>query len=191
MRVCSVLSSSLRSHGLLLCSWILSGKKILEWLATSSSGRSSQSRDETHVSCVSCIGRQILYHWATWEAIKFIVLALSHFSHVRLFVTLWTVTRESSLSMGFSRQEYRNRLPWPPPGMITQLKNYVSFPLNSALEHLAVVLKPTPYTHFLIYQGAPFISYVHLQSDRIKVAYFQVSDFHEAQYNGKSCLPFL
>ena len=21
----------------------------------------------THVSCVSCIGRQILYHWATWE----------------------------------------------------------------------------------------------------------------------------
>ena len=68
MRVCSVLSSSLRSHGLLLCSWILSGKKILEWLATSSSGRSSQSRDETHVSCVSCIGRQILYHWATWEA---------------------------------------------------------------------------------------------------------------------------
>ena len=142
-------------------------------------------------SCVSCIGRQILYHWATWEAIKFIVLALSHFSHVWLFVTLWTVTRESSLSMGFSRQEYRNRLPWPPPGMITQLKNYVSFPLNSALEHLAVVLKPTPYTHFLIYQGAPFISYVHLQSDRIKVAYFQVSDFHEAQYNGKSCLPFL
>ena len=25
-------------------------------------------RDRTHVSCVSCIGRQILYHWATWEA---------------------------------------------------------------------------------------------------------------------------
>ena len=116
---------------------------------------------------------------------------LSHFSHVRLFVTLWAVTRESSLSMGFSRQESRSQLPCPPPGTITQLKNYVSFPLNSALEHLAVVLKPTPYTHFLIYQGAPFISYVHLQSDRIKVAHFQVSDFHEAQYNGKSCLPCL
>ena len=24
-------------------------------------------RDWTRVSCVSCIGRQILYHWATWE----------------------------------------------------------------------------------------------------------------------------
>ena len=28
---------------------------------------SSWSRDQTHVSCVSCIGRWILYHWATWE----------------------------------------------------------------------------------------------------------------------------
>ena len=29
---------------------------------------SSWPRDWTWVSCVSCIGRQILYHWATWEA---------------------------------------------------------------------------------------------------------------------------
>ena len=27
-------------------------------------------------------------------------------SHVKLFVTLWTVARQSPLSMGFSRQEY-------------------------------------------------------------------------------------
>ena len=27
-----------------------------------------KGRDQTQVSCVSCIGRQILYHWATWEA---------------------------------------------------------------------------------------------------------------------------
>ena len=33
---------------------------------TSSSKTSSQPRDWTHVSC---IGRQILYHWATWEAL--------------------------------------------------------------------------------------------------------------------------
>ena len=31
---------------------------------------------------------------------------LSHFSRVRLFVTLWTVAHEAPLSMGFSRQEY-------------------------------------------------------------------------------------
>ena len=34
------------------------------------------------------------------------VCVLSHFSHVWLFVTPWTVTRQVPLSMGFSRQEY-------------------------------------------------------------------------------------
>ena len=39
--------------------------RILEWVAISSSGGSSQPRDWT---CTSCIGRRILYHWATREA---------------------------------------------------------------------------------------------------------------------------
>ena len=34
-------------------------------------------------------------------------------SRVRLFVTPWTVTLQVPLSMGFSRQEYRSRLPFP------------------------------------------------------------------------------
>ena len=38
---------------------------VLEWVAISSFRRSPQPRDWT---CVSCIGRRILYHWATWEA---------------------------------------------------------------------------------------------------------------------------
>ena len=42
--------------------------RILEWVAISSSRGSSQPRDPTWVSYVSCIGRWILYHWATWEA---------------------------------------------------------------------------------------------------------------------------
>ena len=29
---------------------------------------SSQPRDQICVSCASCLSRQILYHWATWEA---------------------------------------------------------------------------------------------------------------------------
>ena len=41
---------------------------------------------------------------------------LSYFSHVRLFVTLWTVALKAPLSMGFSRKEYWNGLPWPSPG---------------------------------------------------------------------------
>ena len=34
---------------------------------------------------------------------------------VQLFVTPWTVARQAPLSMGFSRQEYWSRLPFPPP----------------------------------------------------------------------------
>ena len=36
---------------------------------------------------------------------------LSHFSHVWLFATLWTVACQASLSMGYSRQEYWSGLP--------------------------------------------------------------------------------
>ena len=41
---------------------------------------------------------------------------LSCFSCVRLFVTLWTLAHQTSLSTGFSRQEYWSGLPFPSPG---------------------------------------------------------------------------
>ena len=47
---------------------------------------------------------------------------LSHFSHVRLFVTLWTVAYQAPLSMGFSRQECWSGLPRPPPGDLPDLR---------------------------------------------------------------------
>ena len=37
-------------------------------------------------------------------------------SHVLLFVTPWTVAHQVPLSMGFSRREYWNGLPFPSPG---------------------------------------------------------------------------
>ena len=37
-------------------------------------------------------------------------------SRVQIFVTTWTVARQSPLSMGFPRQEYWNGLPFTPPG---------------------------------------------------------------------------
>ena len=39
--------------------------RILEWVAMPSSRGSSQPRDWTHISYVSCIDSLILYHWAT------------------------------------------------------------------------------------------------------------------------------
>ena len=42
---------------------------ILEWVVISSRRGSSWTRDRT---CISCIGRQILYHCAIWEVLLFI-----------------------------------------------------------------------------------------------------------------------
>ena len=43
--------------------------RLLEWVAISSSRGSSRPRDQTHVSYVSCIGRQVLFPTsAAWEA---------------------------------------------------------------------------------------------------------------------------
>ena len=50
---CSLPGSSIR--GILLA-------RILEWVAISFSRGSSWPRDQTHISCIPCIGRQILYH---------------------------------------------------------------------------------------------------------------------------------
>ena len=46
---------------------------------------------------------------------------LSRFSHVWLFVTLWTVARQAPLPKGFSRQEYWQGLPCPLPGDLSNL----------------------------------------------------------------------
>ena len=51
---CSLPASS--AHGILQA-------RILKWVAMPSSRVSSQPRDQTHVSYVFCIGRQVLYHY--------------------------------------------------------------------------------------------------------------------------------
>ena len=44
------------------------------------------------------------------------VCVLSHFKHVWLFATPWTIAPQAPLSMGFSRQGYWSGLPFPSPG---------------------------------------------------------------------------
>ena len=45
-----------------------------------------------------------------------IVLCVCVLSHVRLFVTPWTVACQAPLSLGFSRQKYWSGFPFPTPG---------------------------------------------------------------------------
>ena len=89
--------------------------RVLEWVAISFSRRSFWSRDWTHISYISCVGRKDLSHQchlgsSTWAL--FVVCAqscpvLCHPMHCRT---------SAPLSMGFSRQEYWSRLPFPTPG---------------------------------------------------------------------------
>ena len=51
-----------------------------------------------------------------YKSFTYTVCILSHFSHVRLLATLWTVAHQDPLSMEFSRQEYWSGLPFPTPG---------------------------------------------------------------------------
>ena len=56
-----------------------------------------------------------------WVAISFSnawkwKVKVKSLSHVRLFVTPWTVAYQAPPSMGFSRQEYWSGLPFPTPG---------------------------------------------------------------------------
>ena len=43
-------------------------ERILDWVVIPFSKGPSQPMDWTHVSCIYCIGRWILYQCATWEA---------------------------------------------------------------------------------------------------------------------------
>ena len=46
----------------------------------------------------------------------YIMVKVKSLSRVRLFATPWTVAYQAPLSMGFSKQEYWNGLPFPAPG---------------------------------------------------------------------------
>ena len=48
----------------------ISQARVLEGVAMSFSRGSSQARDWINISCVSCMSKQILYHWATWKPIE-------------------------------------------------------------------------------------------------------------------------
>ena len=67
-----------RPHGLspasLLCPWVLRAG-LLEWVAIPSSRGSSWPREQTCVSCGSCIGRRILYPSSHLGSLDHIVLS--------------------------------------------------------------------------------------------------------------------
>ena len=57
--------------------------------------------------CISCIGRQVLYHWATRKApsvIVVVVVIIQSLSCIQLFATLWSAAHPVSLSFTISQE---------------------------------------------------------------------------------------
>ena len=64
------------------------------------------------------------------------------FSHVRLFESPWTVARQAPLSLGFSRQEYWSRFPFPSPGDLPDPGIKPTSPVSLALAGKLFTTKP-------------------------------------------------
>ena len=70
------------------------------------------------------------------------MLLLSQFSHVQLCATLWTLACHAPLLMGFSRQEYWNRLLCPTPGDLPDPGIKPAPPVSPALQADSLLSEP-------------------------------------------------
>ena len=73
--------------------------------------------------------------------------ACCHLSCVRLFVTLWTLAHQASLSVVVSRQEYWSGLLFPPPGDLLSPGLQALSPSASALQVDSFTTEPPGKTH--------------------------------------------
>ena len=73
-----------------------------------------------------------------------------------LLVTPWAVAPHAPLSMGFSSQEYRNGLPFPPPGNFSHLRDWTRISCISCIDRQVLLL--------LRHLGSPIAASGHLHS---------------------------
>ena len=71
--------------------------------------------EEDVVYILTCMYKYVSIYTYTYIQWNTFVHA-QYSTRVQLFVTLWTVAHQASLSMGFSRQEHWSGLPFPTPG---------------------------------------------------------------------------
>ena len=85
---------------------------------------------------------------------------LSHFSYVWLFATLWTVTHQAPLSMGFCRQEYWSGFPCPPPGDLPDPGIKFASSVAPALQVDSSLLSHQGHPNFSLLPTKAFVSYI-------------------------------
>ena len=84
----------------------------LKWLSTRYKQFYTIPLPGSLFSFCECVYIHYIHTWWWW---------FSCFSCVQLFVTPWMVACQAPLSMGFSRQEYWSRRPFPSPGNLFNL----------------------------------------------------------------------
>ena len=134
--------------------------RIPEWVAISSSRGSSQPRDWISVSC---IGRQILYHWAPWEAAlmeRRALKSLSAASGLTKTPSSWH-PRPRFLCLRWSAQYTR--------GWSRQWQPLTAFAGGEAESVLHEPAGPgwDPLTQ--LWNGPPSPGLIHLDSDRLRL----------------------
>ena len=90
--------------------------KTLESITTLSYMGSPRPRDQIHVSCTSFIAGRFFIAEPLGKPLPVKWSEVKSQGRVRLFATPWTVAHQAPPPMGFSRQEYWSRLPFPSPG---------------------------------------------------------------------------
>ena len=137
---------------------LISQARILEWVVIPFSRGSSQPRNWTQVSCVSCIGRQIFYHCPTWEA-SMAYLWLKKTSWIISTSTSWYPIENGGIGQPNkkSRSDRENwetcQNPWSRAVTGFYWANTVSFPCHGS-EETSVI---SPYFCFL--GGIPSFCY--------------------------------
>ena len=98
-------------HFLLQCMKVKSESEVAQSCPTLSDPMDCSLRG----SSVHGIFQARVLEWGALVQVEVDACVLSHFSHVPLLATLWTVSHQAHLSMGFSRQKYWRGLPCLPP----------------------------------------------------------------------------
>ena len=85
-------------------------------------------------------------------------------------LTLWTLAHQAPLSMGFSRQKYWSRLPFPPPGDLS----------DPGIEHVFCVscIGRWILYHWATWKAPPFSSLANLFLKVIRIIYLFVYYWH-------------
>ena len=103
-----------------------------------------------------------------WRKIESLLryAVLCRFSHVQLFVTLWTLAHQAPLFMGFSRQEYWSGLLCLPPGDLPwprdQTHRLFKSPALAGRFFTTSTTREAPWVLLILHQSDPFLLQSHL-----------------------------